>query len=690
MVALRFALRLFALSSALGGASALLADDGIWLFNEFPRQLIQQKYGFTVSDDFLEKLRLGSVRFNNGGSGSFVSSEGLVFTNHHVGADCIQKLSSKEQDYMRNGFQANARAEEKACPDLELNILVSIENVTEKVKADLPASMAPSEANQKRKAKMSEIEKACAARTGNRCDVVTLFSGGQYHLYEYKKYTDVRLVFAPEKDIAFFGGDPDNFTYPRWNLDVTFFRAYENGQPVKPKHFFPWSKTGARNGELTFVSGNPGSTGRLQTLAELEFARDVQIPMALRRSGELTKALQTFSQRGPEQARVALEEIFGLQNSFKAYTGFMGGLKDPAFMAQKQSQEKALRASISKDAAKETLYGSAFDEIAKVVKDYRSFYVPFYLFEATPARGSQLMEIGHTVYRYAVEKAKPNGERLREFSDAGLESVEQGMYSTAPIDLAMEEVGIAEYLRFAVQELGASDEVVQKLLRGRTPAEAARQAVASSRLKDVSYRKELAASVQAAEASTDGVMELVRILDGPGRRYRKMYEDRVQARLAVETARIAQAQYSLGGNVYPDATFTLRLSFGPVKGYKNAQGKSVAWATDFAGMYAHATGKDPFALPERWLKAKPALKLNTPFNFVTTADTHGGNSGSPTLNTKGEVIGILFDGNLEGLPNRYLFTDKSARSVHVATQGINESLRKVYQAEALLKELGAN
>lgn len=684
----RFSSSFFAVSSLVLLTSSAFADDGIWLFNEFPRQLIQQKYGFNVSDDFLEKLRLGSVRFNVGGSGSFVSSQGLVFTNHHVAADCIQKLSSKEQDYMKNGFSAKSPAEEKACPDLELNILVSIENVSEKVKADIPATLAPSEANQKRKAKMSELEKSCAAKTSNRCDVVTLFSGGQYHLYEYKKYTDVRLVFAPEKDIAFFGGDPDNFTYPRWNLDVTFFRAYENGQPVRPKHFFPWSKVGARNGELTFVSGNPGSTGRLQTATELEFARDVQIPMALRRSGELIRALEAFSQRGPEQARLALEEIFGNQNSFKAYTGFLGGLKDPAFLNEKLKQENLFRQAIAKDPAKDKLYSSAFPEIAAVVKDYKSFYVPFYVYEATPTRGSQLMELAHTIYRYAIEKAKPNGERLREFSDAGLESVEQSMYSTAPIDLALEEVAIAEYLRFAVQELGASDDVVSKLLRGRTPEQAAREAVASSRLKDVAYRKELAASASGVEASPDGVMQLIRILDGPGRRYRKMYEDRVQAKLAIETARIAQAQYAMGGNVYPDATFTLRLSFGPVKGYKNAKGQAVPWATDFAGMYKHATGKDPFALPERWLKAKSALKLNTPFNFVTTADTHGGNSGSPTINTKGEVIGILFDGNLEGLPNRYLFTDKSARSVHVATQGITESLRKVYQAEALLKELG--
>ena len=665
-----------------------MADDGIWLFNEFPRAAVKAKYGFDASDAFLKKLQTGSVRFNNGGSGSFVSGDGLVFTNHHVGADCIQKLSTKEHDFMQDGFTAKTQADERACPDLELNVLLKIENVSEKVKGAAPSGASASEAATKRRSEMSAIEKACADKTGHRCNVVTLFSGGQYHLYEYQKYTDIRLVFAPEKDIAFFGGDPDNFTYPRWDLDVTFFRVYENGKALHPMAFFPFSKEGAKKGELTFVSGNPGSTGRLMTYAEMELQRDVQVKLSMERTSSLIEALKDFSKLGPEQTRVALEEIFGNENSLKAYTGFMRGLQDPKFMAMKKAQEAGLRASIAKDPAKQKLYGSAWSEMEKIVGDYATFYRNVVVFENEPTNSSELMTIGRDVYRYATEKVKPNGERLREFADAGLESLEEAMYTKAPIDTGLEAAVIAEYLRFAQKQMGAGNAVLNEILQGRSPEVAAKDAVATTKLLSVEERKRFANSIDAARNEQDGILRIVRALEPEARKYRKMYEDRVQARQAVEKARIAQAQYSLGGNVYPDATFTLRLSFGPAIGYKNAKGERVNWSTDFAGMYKHATGKEPFKLPQRWLEAKSALALRTPFNFVTTTDTHGGNSGSPTLNVKGEVVGILFDGNIEGLPNRYLYTDSMARSVHVASQGIVEALRKVYRADTLLKELG--
>ncbi|WP_080507847.1 S46 family peptidase [Bryobacter aggregatus] len=678
--------RLFAVLCGVFATQAL-ADNGIWLFNEFPREAVKSRYGFEVTDAFLKKLQTGSVRFNNGGSGSFVSADGLVFTNHHVGADCIQKISSKEHDYMKNGFFAKSRGEEQACPDLELNVLLKIENVTEKVKSAVPAGKDAAAANALRRAEMSAIEKACSTSTGHRCNVVTLFSGGQYHLYEYQKYTDIRLVFAPEKDIAFFGGDADNFTYPRYDLDIAFFRVYENGKPLRPIAYFPFSKEGVKNGELAFVSGNPGSTGRLLTYAEMEFQRDVQLKLTLERIRSLIAVLKDYSKRGPEEARVALEEIFGEENSLKAFTGFMSGLTNPSFMAKKKAEEDAMRAAIAKDPEKEKLYGSAWTEIEKINADFARFYQNYVLFETTPTRDSVLMTIGRRVYRYANEKAKPNGERLREYSDAGLESLEQEMYSTAPISPSLEEAVIAEYLRFALAKLGPENPTLKEILGGKSPEAVAKEAVATTKLLDVAERKRIANSRTVANTEPDGILRIIRALEPEARRYRQMYEDRVMARQAIESARIAQAQYALGGNVYPDATFTLRLSFGTVKGYRNAKGEAVNWSTDFAGLYKHATGQDPFALPQRWLEAKKSLALKTPFNFVTTADTHGGNSGSPTLNTKGEVIGILFDGNIEGLPNRYLYTDEQARSVHVASQGILEALRKVYRAQTLLEEL---
>lgn len=674
--------------SAHFATNILLADDGIWLVNEFPRATVKAKYGFDLTDAFLEKMRLGSVRFNNGGSGSFVSPDGLVFTNHHVASECIQQLSTKDNDYLKNGFRAKTRAEEKACPDLELNVLLRIENVSEKVKAGITADTPLQEANALRRSRMSEIEKACASQSGNRCDVVTLFSGGQYHLYEYKKFTDIRLVFAPEKAIAFFGGDEDNFTYPRWNLDIAFFRAYEGEKPAKPLHYFPWSKQGVKEGELTLVSGHPGSTGRLNTLAELQIQRDLQLPFSLERIGALIAAMKKFAATGAEPARIAEDEIFSNENSQKAFLGFIGGLKDPAFLALKEKEEKAMRAKIAADPAKQALYGSAWDELAKVTENFRGFYKDYVAFETTPTRSSQLMTLGRQIYRYAIEKPKPNGERLREFADAGLPSLEASMFSSVPIYPAFEEIILAEYLRWLVAQRGASDPVVKELLNGKSPEAAAKEAIANTKLTNVEERKRLAASADLVRNSNDGILRLIRILDEPARRMRARYENEVQAKQAIETARIAQAQYALGGNVYPDATFTLRISFGPAIGYRNAKGRKVPFATNIGGAYPHATGKDPFALPPLWLERKKNVNLKVPFNFVSTCDTHGGNSGSPTLNTKGEIIGILFDGNIEGLPNRFVYTDKQARSVHVASQGIVEALRNIYQADEILKELG--
>ncbi len=672
----------------IGVCGVSIADNGIWLLNEFPRAAVKAKYGFDADDAFLKKLQLGSVRFNNGGSGSFVSGEGLVFTNHHVGADCIQKISTKEHDYMKEGFAAATRSAEKPCPDLELNVLLKIENISKKVNGIVPVGASPAEAGTKRRAAMSAIEKECADRTGHRCDVVTLFSGGQYHLYEYQKYTDIRLVFAPEKDIAFFGGDPDNFVFPRWDLDIAFFRVYEGGKALKPMQHFPWSKQGVKKGELTFVAGNPGSTGRLSTLAELEMQRDLSLRLNLDRHAGLIKALQEYSKGSPEAARVALEEIFGSQNSYKALSGFMNGLKDPKFMDRKRVEEQALRAAIAKDADKQKQYGGAWGELEKISRDYALFYDKLMVFENMPGQYGTLLPIAREVYRYAIEKQKPNGERLREFSEANLPSVEEAMYSSAPITASLEEAILAEYLRFSLSVLGDKNPVLVEVLGGKSPEQAAKEAVATTKLIRIEDRKRIAASAELARTEEDGLLRIVRILEPEARKYRKMYEDQVQSRQGLETAKIAQAQYSLGGNVYPDATFTMRVSFGKAVGYKNAKGKVVDWKTDFAGMYRHATGVEPLELPTKWLERKKFLDLKVPFNFVTTADTHGGNSGSPTVNTKGEVIGILFDGNIEGLPNRYLYTEEQARSVHVASQGIVEALRKIYQADWLLKELG--
>jgi hypothetical protein len=667
---------------------SLIADEGMWLFDHFPRDPVQKKYGFVITNAFLGHLERASVRFNNGGSGSFVSPRGLLFTNHHVGADCIQKLSTAEHDYMAGGFQSASEEDEKACPDLEVNVLLKTEDVTAKVNTGISDGTSSADANRMRKATIARIEKECTTSSGNRCDVVTLYSGGQYSLYQYKKYTDLRLVFAPEFAVAQFGGDPDNFMYPRYCLDFSLFRAYENGKPVSSPDYLAWSHTGVKDGELTFVSGNPGSTGRLQTIAQMQFSRDVSYPMILKMLKERIDVLLAFSAKSAENKRVAQDYLDGDQNSYKAYTGFEAGLKDLKLMDRKRDEERKLRAAIDDDPEKRKKFGKVWDEVAAAYKEYATFFKSYYLLEAMGGN-SDLFSVARQVVRYAEEKQKPDDRRLAGYQDAGLPSFEQQMYSPAPLNNALEELVLAQQLRVFQEELGPNDATVKAVLAGRTPEEAAHYFVSTSKLQDVAERKRLANNLDAVKSSKDGMIQLALILDGPARKYLKEFEDKVEAVIASSAAKVAQARFSVyGANEYPDATFTPRLSYGPVRGYKDSARKPVPYATTFAGLYQRATGKEPFALPQSWIKARSALDLRTPFDFVTTADTHGGNSGSPTVDTKGEIIGILFDGNLEGLPNRYVYTEEQARSVHVSSNSIVEALRKVYRADRVLKELG--
>ncbi|MEK7409336.1 MAG: S46 family peptidase [Acidobacteriota bacterium] len=664
-----------------------LADEGMWLFEAFPKDLVARKYGFQVTDQFLERLRLSSLRV--GASASFVSPDGLIFTNHHVALDCVQKLSTAGHNFVVDGFYAAAQSDEKACPDREANGLARIQDVTARVNAAVKPGAPDAGALRDRRAEMARIEKECTTASGNKCEVVTLYSGGKYHLYEYKKYTDIRLVFAPEADLGFFGGDPDNFTYPRYCLDIAFFRAYENGQPARTPNHFRWSREGVKDGELTFVPGNPGTTGRLLTVAQLEFSRDHTYPLIYRRLASLIKALEAYSAQSAENERLAHDNLFGQQNSYKAYTGFLAGLRDTKLMDVKRAEERKLRAAVEADPKMRAAHGETWPALAAAYQKFREFYKPFWLLESGTTRGSDLLRIARDVLRLAEERTKPDAERLKEYHDSALPSLERLLFSPAPITDSMEIAVLADYFEFLQSELGAGDATVKAVLNGKTPRQAAESYVGATRLTDVAERKRLAGDAQAVRNSEDGMIRLARILDGPARQVRRQYEDAVEAVLNTSAAKIAQARFAVfGETAYPDATFSPRVAYGPVKGYRHAAGKRVPYATVFAGLYQRATGKPPYKLPKRWLEAKAALNLKTPFNFVTTADTHGGNSGSATVNTKGEIIGILFDGNIESLPNRFVYTEEQSRSVHVASQGIVEALRKVYRAERLLAELG--
>jgi hypothetical protein len=661
------------------------ADEGMWPVNQFPKQAVHKRYGFEATDGFLEHIQRASVRFNSGGSGSFVSPQGLLFTNHHVGRECIQKVSTADHDYVANGFYAASAADEKKCPDLEINVLLKIDEVTAKVKEGEKPDADSAAVNQARKGAMARIEKECASATGNRCDVVTLYSGGRYDLYQYKKYTDVRLVFAPEESVAAFGGDPDNFTYPRYCLDFSLFRAYENGQPVASKDYLRWSPSGVKEGELTLVSGNPGTTGRLMTMAQLEYSRDVSYPLLYAKLESMIQALEAFGAQSAENKRIAGEDLLSAQNSYKAYTGFLAGLRDKQLMARKRDEEQTLRAAVAADPEKRKKFGKVWDEVAAAYREFQPQSKEYSL--STPVL-SELFGIARNVLRLPEEMKKPSDKRLREYRDSALPSLEQQLYSTAPIYDSLEIALLAENFRFMQRQLGSGHELVKQVLDGKTPEQAAETYVKTSKLKDVAERKRLAGDLEAVKTSEDGMIRLARILDSRNRELRKRYEDTVEAAVTSSASQIAQAKFATqGSSTYPDATFTFRIEYGPAIGY-NLNGKKIPYATNIAGLYKRASGVEPFKLPPSWLKAKSSLNLSTPFNFVTTVDSHGGNSGSPTINTKGELIGILFDGNIESLPNRFVYTDEVSRSVHVASQGIVEALRKVYKTDRLLKEIG--
>jgi hypothetical protein len=665
------------------------ADEGMWLYNEPPTSKVKTKYGFELTQQWLDHVRLSSVRFNNGGSGSFVSADGLTFTNHHVGAGCVQQLSTGGRDYIKSGFYAKTQAEEVRCPNLELNQLVGIEDVTEKVNVGVKPEMSTADAGQAQRGNMSRIEKDCASSTGLRCDVVTFYSGQVYNLYKYKKYTDVRLVFAPEFDIAFFGGDPDNFTYPRYDLDITFFRVYENGKPAHLDNYLKWSLAGVTDGDLIFVSGHPGNTSRLLTMAQLELLRDVQYPAALRMYNRRIALLQDFSSQSEENARIAKEDIFGLQNSQKAITGYQSGLLDKSMMDAKAADEANLRTAFK--ANPKNAGGDPWEEIAKAMKLQRDIFLQLTYLERLRGFASDLPQIARVLVRAAAEKPKPNQNRLREFRDSALPSLEQQLFSTAPVYKSLDRVLLADSLADMRDALGQDNPDIQKALNGKTPVDAAKEIVANTKLDDVAVRKQLYEGGWAAiEASTDPLIAVMRAINSDARAVRKQFDDKIDSVVRRDGTMIAKARFSQSGFTQaPDATFTLRLSYGAVKGYRE-NGKAIPYFTNVGGAYEHAAehnNQSPYNLPESWMRAKSKVDLKTPLNFVSTADIIGGNSGSPTVNKKGEVVGIIFDGNIESLPWNFAYGDVQGRAVSVDSRGIQEALREIYGAKALADEL---
>jgi len=659
------------------------ADEGMWTFDYLPAKQLQDKYHFVPTQEWLDHVRLSCVRFNDGGSGSFVSAHGLVLTNHHVARGQLQKSSTPEHDYIKDGFYAVTPDKEIKSPDLEVNVLVSMENVTERVRSKLTGMKTEKEEFAARKAVMAEIERESTEKTGLRSDIVTLYQGSEYWLYRYEKYTDVRIVFAPEDQIAFFGGDPDNFTYPRYDVDFALFRIYENGKPIEVKDFLKWNPKGAGENEPIFVAGHPGLTQRLDTVAQLELDRDYFTPNLIKRTKHRIAALTAYAALGDEQSRQASTRIFGLQNGLKAAEGRHKGLLDKNIMAKKKTDEEDFTGKVMARPELKQKYGGAWDAIAEAMKKDSS-RVKQSLFRNTD---SQLANLGAKIVEYVAEIKKPDGERLDGYHDSQLESARFELFSPAPIYPAFEIVRMTAALEQAVEELGPDDPFGKIVLNGHTPKDAATELVNDTKLADPEFRKQLVqGGGSAVAASADPMIVMERNLDPVRRENLKWFEENVESVLQQSGEKLGKARFAVyGKNTYPDATFTLRLSYGQVKGYP-MNGTKAPYKTTLYGLYDRSLSFDsngPFALPPRYAAGREKLNLSTPVNFVSTADIIGGNSGSPVINRNAEIVGLIFDGNIESLIGDYVYSDEAARAVSVET-GV---LRKLYNAIRLADEL---
>jgi len=683
-------LKLLAMALPILGALAggAVADEGMWTFDNFPAGSVNGAYGTHVDQAWLDHVRLAAVRLSSGCSASLVTGQGLVLTNHHCVRDCAQQLSTAGRDYVKDGFQVTRREDEQLCPGMVTEILTSIADATSQVTA-AAAGQTGQAFVKARDAAIAQVEKtSCAGKEERfRCQVVTLYQGGQYKLYTYRKYTDVRLVFAPEGDTAFFGGDPDNFNFPRYDLDCSFVRLYENGKPVATPDHLTWTDTPPKDGEPVFVAGNPGSTQRLLTVAQLETLRDLNLPEMLLLLSELRGRLLRFSEESPERARTGSDLLFGIENSFKAYRGEEMALVDPQLIATKRAAEADLRRKVAADPALAAKVGDPWADIAQAQQRLKALYFPYGIMESRAGLGSDLFRFARALVRAAEERARPNGERLPEYTDSRLPLLAKDILDPQPVYPDLEQLTLGFWLSKLRENLTADGEGT-KVFLGKDSPETLAARLAASRLSDPAVRKALwDGGLEAVKASNDPMIKFVLATDGASRAICTRYENEVSGVVDRAAQRIAQARFAIyGTSVYPDATFSLRLSYGKVTGWTE-NGTTVPAFTHLAGLYDRATGQYPFALTRKWLDARTKLTPDTVFDFVTNNDIVGGNSGSPIIDSQGRVLGAAFDGNIDSLGGAFGFDARVNRTVGVSTAAITEALRKVYSADTLVAEL---
>lgn len=664
-------------------------DEGLWTFDNPPRAAMRERYGFDPDQAWLDHLRLSSVRLDNG-SGAFVSSDGLLLTNQHVAAGQLQRLSTPARNLVRDGFYAPALADELRCPDMTALVLVSFDEVTARVLGAAGPDVSDAGIAAARRAEIAAIERESRAATGLRSEVVTLYRGGEYWLYRYKEYTDVRLVFAVEEQVAYFGGDWDNFTYPRYDLDVAFLRVYEDGRPARTDHYLRWSARGPSDGEFVVLAGHPGSTDRLLTLTQIRYQQQVGNPLQRLAWESRRDTLRAYAARGSEEARRAGDTIRGLENSLKRLVGQERGLDDPRILRRKEQEERALRAAVAARPEWQQAYGDAWSRIDRVYDDLPAM-APRLAFSTIGV--SRLAGYATTLARYADEIGKPDDERLEEFRSTRLDALRTALLSPAPVYPDLEEAILAGWLEQARQTLDPGDPFVRAALGGLSAAEAARMAIGGTSLADAEARRTLLDGGPGAIArSNDPLVALACRIEPVLRDLRVWQDSRLRSVEASAGQQIAAARFTAyGRSVYPDATFTLRLGFGRVRGYEEDT-TLVPWTTTLYGLYDRAEGfgrVPPYDLPNRWLEGRTALDLSTPLNFAYTIDTIGGNSGSPVVNRAGELVGLNFDSNQQKLPNRYLHIeeDEGGRAIAVHSAAILEALSNMYDADRLVSEI---
>ncbi len=683
-----FEIRAFAIAMTVFSCS-VLADEGMWTIDNFPDDRIQSRYGVTIDEDWLRSAQLATTRLENGCTGSFSSADGLVLTNNHCVWGCIRNLSTAERNLSDEGFMAVTREEELRCPGQQISVLMNYSNVTDQV-ANATSGLDDAEANEARKATLTELESACEEASGGElnCEAVTLYNGGQYFIYEYKRYDDVRLVFAPELDIAAFGGDPDNFNFPRWCLDMSFLRAYEDGEPASTPNFLEWRQGGPTDGEPIFITGHPGSTDRQLTMSQLRMLRDLTYPNWLLRYSEFRGRMLAWGDTSDEAARVVQQRILGFENGIKVRRNLLRALQNDAMMAEKARQEQALRDAVNADPELRAMYGEAWDLIDGAVEAHRNMFEEHLFIEDLAGLQGDLFWAARAIVRGTAERELPNSERIRAYTDAALPQLEQFLLAERPIDRGYERLRLSFSLAKMREWLGPDSVYVHRILGNESPEALAASLVDNTRLDDPDFRRELwEGGLTAVMESDDPMIRLALSIDGDARALRQRYEDTVEAPRTRGEAMVADARFHIyGTETYPDATFTLRVTYGAVEGW-DERGAAVEPFTQTSRLFERTTGQRPFMLPPSWQRAREDLNSDTPFNFVATTDITGGNSGSPMMAADGSLIGLAFDGNIHSIAGDYWFDESINRTVGVNTAIMLEALDVVYGAEHLIEEL---